>query len=256
MTAKLKVVEGKPAGACIPLRDDALMIGRDPSCHLRPKHESVGEKHCKVRVVKDHVSIRDLGSESGTLVNGRKISPADSVVAFAGDLLQVGNLVFEVDIEAPPISAVSLLDEEETEVVSAAAMLANQIFQRSLGQGADPTRGAGVHLNTSLIEGIPVVAIEIANLTGDAILPFRKELRNLAMRPKLQRVVLDFHKVRAISPDAAGLLLSFQDLLLQRGGVVKLCDVDSAIMNVLEARGVLSTIPIALDAHDAIWSPW
>src|SRR5262245_52304058 len=103
MKVHLKVVEGRPLGASIPLSGSAFLIGRDASCQLRPKHESVGPRHCQLTIEGDRLSIADLGSEGGTLLNGRRLRPSEPAPARHGDRFQVGNLVFEVAIAANPV---------------------------------------------------------------------------------------------------------------------------------------------------------
>jgi anti-anti-sigma factor len=254
MNARLRVVEGKPQGVEIPLRGPSFVIGRDPSCDLRPKHESVDAKHCRLSLKGDHVSVRDLGSEGGTRLNGRRLSPADSVIACNGDQLAVGNLVFEVAIPKPP-SVDSLIGEDDPGEDSPAAV-ANRLLQKTLGSDTATMRGVGGRFQADVVDGVPVVTIEIASLVGDGVVPLRRELRNLAERPTLNRVVLDFQKVRRVSTEAAEVLLAFHDRLKARHAIVKLCGVAPEVRRVFDATGVAEQVHIAFDQHDAIWSSW
>jgi anti-anti-sigma factor len=255
MKVHLRVIEGKPQGATIPVPGPTFLIGRDPACQLRPKSEEVEPKHCRLSVHNDHVSVRDLGSEGGTLLNGRRLSPADSVIALNGDQLQVANLVFEVAIPVQSANT-GLLDEDEPGEDSPAA-IANRLLQRNMAQGPDPGRNIGTHLHVESVEGLPVVRVDIPRLVDDGVVPLRRELRNLAERPALSKVVLDFQKVRRMSTEAAGVLLAFRERIASNhGAVVKLCDVAPEVLRVLEATGVTDKIPIAFDVQDAIWSSW
>ena len=255
MKVHLKVIEGKPQGATIKVNGPSFLIGRDPACQLRPKSEDVEPKHCRLSVHNDHVSVRDLGSEGGTMLNGRKLSPADSVIALNGDQLQVANLVFELEIPQE-ISKQGLVDDDEPGEDSPAA-IANRLIQRNLGQVTEPGRNVGTALRIEMVEGLPVVLVDIPRLVDDGVVPLRRELRNLAERPSLSKVVLDFQKVRRMSTEAAGVLIAFRERLANRhGAVVKLCEVSPEVLRVLEATGVTNQIPIAFDVHDAIWSSW
>jgi anti-anti-sigma regulatory factor len=255
MNAHLKVLEGKPQGVSIPLSGPQFVIGRDPTCHLRPKHESVDPKHCRLRVHEGSVSVRDLGSECGTLLNGRKISPADSVIAMNGDLLKVGNLVFEVSIPTPARPQHSLIGDDDPGEDSPAG-IANRLLQQNVGRGVESIKNVGSHLHAQIVEGIPVITVDFPRLVDDGIVAFRRELRNLAERPALSRVVLDFQRVRRMSTEAAEVLLAFEDRLRARGASVKLCEVGPEPMRVLEAMGVPERITISFDVHDAVWSTW
>jgi len=252
--AKLKVIEGKPLGATIPVSGSAFLIGRDPTCQLRPKHESVGERHCRLRVTEKAVSVRDLGSVGGTTLNGKKLSPSDSVIAVTGDKLQVGNLVFEVNIDAPVELVVRLEDALEDE--SPASALANRLVQQNLAEAPSSIVNAAARLPLQVIEGLPVVAVQIVNIEGDSLVPFRRELRNLAERPSLKRIVFDMHKVQSISMDGAVMIHAFHVKLKERGAKVKLCEVSPRVQKILDAEGVSELVPIAFDVHDAIWSSW
>ena len=119
-------------------------------------------------------------------------------------------------------------------------MLANRLIQQSLGQGADPTRALGAHLHAEMIDGIPCVSIEMSRIGGDeAVIPLKRELRDLAERPGLKRVVLDFHRVRSITAEGADLFIHFLERLQAKKAKLHICDVDPAVLDVLEAKGFL-----------------
>ena len=279
MKAQLLVVEGKPLGAMIPLNGPTYVIGRDPACHLRPKHESVGDRHCRLSIGDGRVSVADLGSPGGTLLNGKRIPPTQETHAGHGDRLQVGNLIFElsifvpqtsvpipVDVSVPsdapviikPTSAspYSLADPDvDDEFDSRAAMLANRLIQKTLGSGADPMKALGAHLRAEMVDGLPCVSIEMGRIGGDeAIIPLRRELRDLSERPGLSRVVLDFRRVRSITPEGADLFVHFLERLQAKKAKLHICEVDPGVLSVLEAKGFL--VPNFLDSHDAVWSSW
>jgi pSer/pThr/pTyr-binding forkhead associated (FHA) protein len=252
--ARLKVIEGKPLGATIPVSGPAFVIGRAPTCQLRPKHESVGEQHCRLRVAEKHVSVRDLGSAAGTTLNGRKLSPSDSVIAVTGDQLKVGNLVFEVNIDAPIEMVVRLEDALEDETPASA--MANRLMQQHLADVPSSTINAAARLSLQVVEGLPVVTVLMAHVEGDSLVPFRRELRNLAERPSLKRLILDLHKVQSLSMDGAVMIHAFHVKLKERGACVKLCEVAPKVQKILDSEGVSELVPIAFDIHDAIWSSW
>ena len=102
MDVQLVVVEGKPLGAAIPLKVDRFVIGREPGCQLRPKSEAVGAQQCAILQKGRSVSICDLGSPQGTLLNGRRLRKGEEVRVRDGDRLQVGQLIFAIQIDAGP----------------------------------------------------------------------------------------------------------------------------------------------------------
>jgi pSer/pThr/pTyr-binding forkhead associated (FHA) protein len=100
MKVQLIVVQGKPEGKQIPLVGPRFMIGRGETCHLRPNSELVSREHAEFLISDDQVSVRDLGSRNGTLVNGKALTA--EFVLKAGDLVSVGPLTFAVAIEGAP----------------------------------------------------------------------------------------------------------------------------------------------------------
>jgi predicted component of type VI protein secretion system len=100
MKVQLIVVQGKPEGKTIPLLTPRFKIGRGETCHLRPNSEQVSREHAEFVVGPDGVSVTDLGSRNGTLVNGRALTAACALKN--GDLVQVGPLTFAVSIEGAP----------------------------------------------------------------------------------------------------------------------------------------------------------
>lgn len=100
MKVQLIVVQGKPEGKTIPLLGPRFKIGRGETCNLRPGSELVSREHAEFSVTEDTVSVQDLGSRNGTLVNGKALTGA--AVLKNGDLVTVGNLTFAVSIQGVP----------------------------------------------------------------------------------------------------------------------------------------------------------
>ena len=103
MQVKLIVVQGKPEGKEIPLAGPTFKIGRGETCHLRPNSELVSREHAEFGIGSDQVTVKDLGSRNGTLVNGKAISGA--CVLRDQDLVTVGHLTFAVSIQGVPAAA-------------------------------------------------------------------------------------------------------------------------------------------------------
>ncbi|MBY0585631.1 FHA domain-containing protein [bacterium] len=108
MVLKLVVTAGKLAGKEIPVRNNQFVIGRDPSCHLRPSSPAVSKLHCAVIVADEGVWLRDLKSTNGTFLNGQRLN--DRALLHHGDKITVGPLTLEVQLP-PTKSAVKSLPE-------------------------------------------------------------------------------------------------------------------------------------------------
>jgi pSer/pThr/pTyr-binding forkhead associated (FHA) protein len=110
MTAKLLIVQGRPAGKRLVFPRGDYYIGRGAECHVRPNSDMVSRQHCLLRVTEEAVFLRDLGSRNGTLVNGLLIARERRLQP--GDQVQVGPLVFELQLECLPDATTGLTLEE------------------------------------------------------------------------------------------------------------------------------------------------
>jgi pSer/pThr/pTyr-binding forkhead associated (FHA) protein len=98
MRAQLLVVQGRPRGKCLTFPRGEFVFGRGPECHVRPDSPSVSRQHCLLRVETDSVSIRDLMSTNGTLVNGTRL--LGERLLEEGDRVQIGPLVLRFHLLA------------------------------------------------------------------------------------------------------------------------------------------------------------
>jgi len=101
MDVILKVLEGAKTGTKVAVKKDEFLIGRSQKCHLCAGSSSVSRRHCAITRSGTTVSIKDLGSRNGTLVNGQKIT--GEVELASGDEIAVGSLKFLMTI-TPGIS--------------------------------------------------------------------------------------------------------------------------------------------------------
>lgn len=97
LKVKLIVVSGKPQGKEIPLTLPEFRIGRDEGCHLRPDSVEVSRRHTQINITDTTVTVIDLGSRNGTLVNGNLLSGPHRLQS--GELLKIGPLTFAVSIQ-------------------------------------------------------------------------------------------------------------------------------------------------------------
>jgi diguanylate cyclase (GGDEF)-like protein len=103
----LIMLEGDLPGQVFRLRPGRQVIGRRPECDIRVRERAVSGIHAEIVRVRDTVTINDLASTNGTLLNGLRIRTPVPLVQ--GNLLKLGNCVFRyVD---------SLLEVEFTEAM-------------------------------------------------------------------------------------------------------------------------------------------
>jgi DNA-binding winged helix-turn-helix (wHTH) protein len=108
-----KAADDIPANTCWLQLDGRIMtlvrgshvIGRDVSAHVSLASPRVSRRHARVDVGDHDVSLEDLGSRNGTLVNGARISTA--VVLADGDTIGVGgfSLTFRTGTQDRPTEA-------------------------------------------------------------------------------------------------------------------------------------------------------
>ena len=96
MDVILKVIEGAKAGSKVAVKKDRFLIGRSPKCHLRAGSTAISRQHCAIMRHDAKVTVKDLDSRNGTLVNGKKLT--EEVELSSGDELTVGPLKFMVTI--------------------------------------------------------------------------------------------------------------------------------------------------------------
>jgi hypothetical protein len=88
MTVRMLLVDDGHERREVPL-DGRLTVGRDPRCHISHPDPLLSRRHAEFVLDEQQVTIRDLGSRNGILVNGTKVP--EQVLA-PGDLVQLGHL--------------------------------------------------------------------------------------------------------------------------------------------------------------------
>lgn len=86
--ATLALVRGPGRGTVLPIVGAELLIGRLGSNHVVVDDPAVSRVHARVARGADGVRVEDLGSRSGTFVNGRRLEGA--VRLADGDEIVVG----------------------------------------------------------------------------------------------------------------------------------------------------------------------
>lgn len=112
------------------LSQDIIKIGRLQTSDVRLEDDEVSRMHAVIEVAAPgEVYIIDLGSASGTLVNGEKVNKRKLQT---GDVIQIGNKRIHIDIvtgtlavaSSPPPFAMAAGAERQTPVVDKQAMIA------------------------------------------------------------------------------------------------------------------------------------
>lgn len=89
-----------------PISKPSTLIGRGEECSMRVPLSQVSRKHCELIQNNGYLKLKDLGSSNGTYVNGKRVLEKKLK---AGDRLQIGSLVFTVQIDGQPAQIEPLL---------------------------------------------------------------------------------------------------------------------------------------------------
>jgi anti-anti-sigma regulatory factor len=258
MEVNLVVVEGRPLGAVIPLKTKRFVIGRDPSCQLRPKSQTISSHHCVLTRRDDHVTVSDLGSTNGTLVNDRCLRRNEEVRICDGDRLQVGQLIFAVRIASDALLTATdpeawLRDSDtdppddpkaHTMLLSAMSPAVRRPAKARSGIGRSP-----VHEHESTIQFAyrKVDSASHATILGlspdqvtdaTAFRATRKALLMLATRPQSRRMILDLGNVETLPSWLCVLLLALGETCRAAGGELRLGTASP------DARQMLATLKL------------
>ena len=88
-----------PAGTTsIRLQQFPTVVGRDGGADVQLADPNVSHFHCVLDWIDGVMVVRDLGSRTGTHINGMRVSEAQLL---PGDRLSLGPTTFEVEYDAP-----------------------------------------------------------------------------------------------------------------------------------------------------------
>jgi predicted component of type VI protein secretion system len=151
---------GKSQGKSIPIARSPFVIGRDPSCHLRPNSPLISNRHCAILVRGGKVFLRDFESTNGTTVDDQAVK--GEVELHDGQRLQVGPLAFRVAMSTSPAvdqpTPLPPTKTQETEDEAAAALLLSSPDDASPSPASVSLDPTGVPTGTTIMlppEGTP-----------------------------------------------------------------------------------------------------
>lgn len=98
------IVKGKKGAGTITREADLLVVGTRSSCGLSLEDPMVADEHCAVLASAEGFLLEDLGSSSGTFLNGRAVSGRVPIPNGAEIVIGVSRLKAEVDLEKKQIT--------------------------------------------------------------------------------------------------------------------------------------------------------
>ena len=97
---ELHVVSGDCTGKRIRMDFRRFVVGNERDCDLRPVSPLLSRHHCVFKRDEYAVRVRDLGSNTGTFVNGRRIQ--SEAILKPGDDVTVGDVTLHVILPHSP----------------------------------------------------------------------------------------------------------------------------------------------------------
>ncbi|MBM4379908.1 MAG: FHA domain-containing protein, partial [Deltaproteobacteria bacterium] len=101
MGFQLTIAAGQEAGKEFVFDQASVTIGRNSDCDVVLYDSGISRKHARIFISGGVLSVEDLGSSNGTLVNGERVQ--GSLDLQDGDILTLGPVVFQFyAMEQPP----------------------------------------------------------------------------------------------------------------------------------------------------------
>src|SRR5436190_19067357 len=97
MDVRLVVEGGARTGHTFRMHAPEMVVGRKKGCGLRIPSAAVSREHCRLQLVEGILTVEDLGSINGTLLNGEPVAERQTVRP--GDQLKVGPVTFVIEYE-------------------------------------------------------------------------------------------------------------------------------------------------------------
>jgi diguanylate cyclase (GGDEF)-like protein len=89
----LILIRGNPQGHRFFITSDEMIIGRDPATDISISDASISRKHAKITREGTVIKIEDLGSQNGTVLNGKKLETGHVAKLAKEDLIKLGNSI-------------------------------------------------------------------------------------------------------------------------------------------------------------------
>lgn len=157
----------------------SLVVGRGAECSVRLDDATVSRRHAEISVSQDGVTITDLGSGNGTLLDGRRIA---RTLWPPGARVRIGSfelMLSSVADSADPSRLLEPGEAEETPRDFPGALFARQIVPMSEIRASGKLTGEATYLaiggglgsfvwvDTLRVFGVPAAAIRVIGLSVD-----------------------------------------------------------------------------------------
>lgn len=170
------IIEFQNSSRDVDLHEGRHRLGRSKKCELFVPDSNLSREHCCFVVVGDAVTLEDLGSMNGTLLNGRKIDKPQPLKR--GDAVRVGSVMVHVEARkgAATTREVKRSTVRAAKVRTGAASAVRRgrpikDFALWTGGGGAAARVAGIVATLLLVGGVGVAALKLLGGGGPAADP-------------------------------------------------------------------------------------
>jgi pSer/pThr/pTyr-binding forkhead associated (FHA) protein len=90
----LAVTDGSLAGTTVSLKENGVLLGRNPECTLVLDDDFASGRHARIFRREDHWFVEDLGSTNGTFLGSERLTQPTPVEV--GSTVRIGKTIFEL----------------------------------------------------------------------------------------------------------------------------------------------------------------
>jgi anti-anti-sigma factor len=256
------------------------VIGREPSCHIRPDHGKVANRHCRLYWFGPRLMIEDLNTAIGTGVNGVEIegqpvelNDFDDISAGPVHFLVMITPTHETMAARTPAWVAGELARRgskrasDSNIVSPIMQTARDILSRLVedegkpvanpahhGQASDVIKKRGLAVSDE--QGVALAKVLDRSLIEEnEIRVFQRELDNLIDNGR-SNIALHFGNVEHLSSQALSTVLKAQQRCRDVGGLLKICKVNPQVAELLRMTNIQRHIEVYSEEGPAIDSSW
>ena len=252
------------------------VVGREPSCDIRPDHGRVSKRHCRLFRDRDRFFVEDFNSADGTIVNGQRILAPTPLAD--GDELRVGPVAYLVMIgEAQELSSrddgwvartvetgqgtARVGSASDSNVIVSPAMetaraILDRIGNEETGHAPEAHRTQRHGLEIDEEAGIALARILDRDLIEEMDIRRLSHQLDELIASGRNRIALDFSNVEHCSSQALSNVVQAFERCRDAGGALKLCTVQPPVAELLRMTNLFRMIEIFPETEPALVSTW
>lgn len=260
-----------------PISSKECVIGREPSCHVRPDHGKVSNRHCRLYWQGLRLMVEDLNSASGTSVNGVEVEGGPAELRDF-DLLRAGPVTYLVLLTQTPEEMASRTREwvaeelrrrsggakgpSDSNVVSPAmetarAILGKLVEEDTHARSQTSSSTKGKHgLDVSSERGVAVAQVLDRSLIDENEIGLLARSLEQLIETGHNRIALNLGNVEHCSSQALSTLLKAHERCRASGGLLKVCSPRPQVAELFKMTNLQKHIEIFPDALPALESVW